>query len=473
MLDDIDSSSEEEVEAPPAPAAPAQLPEGGTEGKTVPATVSAAAARARAQAAATRAKREAESRESVLAADRERAAPRAGHLRHVVPVEQAQAGSGAGETLALAAPGERVRPLRGARVRPAVRRKVLALRGACHCHPAQWMRPLWREEHASVRKARARDAGGGGWRASGGLVESTAVRFPQNLPQVELSGAEFAPRERVRDEWMIYEGEACPVAALAECGDVKCPLSRIRRGQQRQEVGGGGGLREHFERLAVEAIALAAEGCHRPLHIASVGCGLLFFEFWLLEALRARGVRVARFTAVDDVYNVRSTREDVDPTMGPPEGKEVKRALEQFATWFGDELDVRTYYDCMKFSRDLELEVQRMGVDAVEMNAPDVLLCCDAGDGAREAEIHLLPCLAGNGLYVALSALSDKARMQKGLDSYVERCISQKVGGPATSAHLKRLLYDDGARDLSAEDVARLGVVPLGRSRLNGRAGRR
>ena len=171
----------------------------------------------------------------------------------------------------------------------------------------------------------------------------------------ERCGA-LRPPERLRG------GAPNPLACLAECGDPQCGCNRLRNPTVR-----GSFALKILDNAAPQRPAPGRGGFRsfvaaRRLVYASVGCGLLYFDFDVVRRLRKR-LAVSTVVLVDEIY-----RED------PPE------ALGAFAAYF---YDVEVLY----FG---SIAAYRAAVRRDGRLAADVLVQCDACSIPRDEVAPLL-----------------------------------------------------------------------------------
>jgi len=136
---------------------------------------------------------------------------------------------------------------------------------------------------------------------------------------------------------------------LDECTDPQCACSRDRNPAARRL----------FMDLVVEKMVAVSKGKDK-LSYASFGCGLLRFDFELLERLLAANVPVTEVHLVDSMY-----AKDADKP------KAHAAALAQFAGWFGSSVDIFAYPSVEKFAflarkNDL-LPIAVLQVDCAEL----------------------------------------------------------------------------------------------------------
>jgi len=136
-------------------------------------------------------------------------------------------------------------------------------------------------------------------------------------------------RETLRN--CICSGEWRPTmftSKLDECTDNGCACSRMRNPA----------ARKLFLRLVADRILAVSQGKDKVKY-ASLGCGLLRFDFELLELLLAAGLPVSEVHLVDSMYDKDAAK-----------AKAHAAALAQFAAWFSGPLDIFAHPSIEKFA---------------------------------------------------------------------------------------------------------------------------
>ncbi|CAE7669619.1 Rbm17 [Symbiodinium pilosum] len=197
---------------------------------------------------------------------------------------------------------------------------------------------------------------------------------------IASSGKEADPAEAAELIELLQAGNwrACNVNdCLAECVAAGCSCSRSINPI----------ARDSFLRLAVDHIRSTGMG-REEVSYASLGSGLLRFDFCLLELLLAAGVPVSSVHLVDSQYE--------------PDAKGYLRhrvALAQFASWFaGRGVDVYAHYSLERYAFEARRS-EALPTAVVQVDCTELTTVFE-----KEVKPMLEEVLQYDGLYCALTS---------------------------------------------------------------------
>eukprot|EP00747_Dinoflagellata_sp_TGD_P138295 gnl/TRDRNA2_/TRDRNA2_175771_c0_seq1.p1 gnl/TRDRNA2_/TRDRNA2_175771_c0~~gnl/TRDRNA2_/TRDRNA2_175771_c0_seq1.p1 ORF type:complete len:434 (-),score=63.95 gnl/TRDRNA2_/TRDRNA2_175771_c0_seq1:33-1334(-) len=207
----------------------------------------------------------------------------------------------------------------------------------------------------------------------------------------------------------------CPLSALAECFNMRCPVHRAMLPQSRR----------NFE-TAVVAEVSAARDRNSKLCVAAVGAGLVYQEFRILQLLRERGICIARLFLIDTFYDSMCSEQEpeqwarlqdgITEAIGPWPAvrRKVVQSLQQVTDFLApDGTEVFVFKDVFEYD-ELCSPADATGDDRWRC---DLLLQVDAGD-LEDGLTTVLKArmLRPGGIFAVLWAMKAKISEKEGLD---------------------------------------------------------
>jgi len=185
-------------------------------------------------------------------------------------------------------------------------------------------------------------------------------------------------KQELRDE--VLRGgwpESSAITKLDECGDPTCSCSRMKNPH----------ARDLFIKSALTRLSEVCVG-KKEVSYASLGCGLLKFDFTFLELLLSAGIPVTSVHLVDSKY-------EKDAEKAEP----YRAALVQFAAWFATcNIDVYAHGSLEKFAFRVR-QANSLPVAVVQIDVAELT-------GVFESEVKpmLEEVLQYGGLFCALTS---------------------------------------------------------------------
>lgn len=177
------------------------------------------------------------------------------------------------------------------------------------------------------------------------------------------------------DKWVHVKGTT---DRLGECMEQQCSCYRVRNPAAR-----GGFLQAVFGRLCE-----VAKG-RQEVSIASLGCGLLQFEFTLLEQLLAAGIPIVAVHLVDEKFATDAKRPEAN-----------RAALAQFAGWFcARGVDIYAHESVEKFGFRVRQAGGMMPLAVLQIDCSELTWVFE-----KEIKPMLEEVLTYGGLFCALSS---------------------------------------------------------------------